>query len=84
MPGCLGLEIVVVATRLCFPLPGLPGTVADVPSVIVRCPPLKAYSPERQSRAARELRALAKGSGVAVMVSDYGTLRAKCRASELE
>lgn len=49
-------------------------------AVVTRCPALKQYSPEFQRRVAREVRALAAGSGVAQLVADYGTLRARCRA----
>lgn len=48
----------------------------------VRCPPLPAYAAEMQKDAARELRGLPAGSTTRRLVSDYGTLRARCRASE--
>lgn len=43
------------------------------------CPPLVDYSAERQTLAAKELRALPKGSELAKLVVDYGKLRAACR-----
>ncbi len=48
--------------------------------VTVQCPPLQDYTPAQQKQAAKELRALPKGSQVGGLVSDYGTLRARCRA----
>jgi len=46
----------------------------------VRCPPLVQYERQVQSAAAAELRGLPPGSAVARLVTDYGTLRARCRA----
>lgn len=46
------------------------------------CPPLVAYPPAAQSRAAAELRALPKGSPLAVMIVDYGKTRDACRATK--
>lgn len=43
------------------------------------CPPLVDYSAERQTKAAKELRALPKGSELANMIVDYGQLRRTCR-----
>jgi hypothetical protein len=43
------------------------------------CPPLVNYSAERQTLAAKELRALPKDSEIAKLVVDYGKLRAACR-----
>jgi len=43
------------------------------------CPPLVDYSAERQTLAAKELRALPKGSELANMIVDYGKLRRACR-----
>ena len=51
-------------------------------AVIARCPPLKAYGPQWQAEAARELRALPPSSRVAQGFADYGALRARCRAYE--
>jgi hypothetical protein len=44
-----------------------------------RCPPLVDYSAERQTKAAKELRLLPKGSELANMIVDYGQLRRTCR-----
>lgn len=49
-------------------------------AVVTRCPPLKKYSLEFQKQVASEVRAMIQGSGAAVMIADYGTLRARCRA----
>ena len=43
------------------------------------CPPLVDYSAERQTKAAKELRSLPKGSELANMIVDYGQLRRSCR-----
>lgn len=43
----------------------------------VRCPPLVTYDRATQAQAAAELR---KGSPLAGMIADYGTLRDRCRA----
>lgn len=48
----------------------------------VRCPPLAAYAPDVQRRAAAELRRLPPGSDLARLTADYGTMRARCRAIE--
>ncbi len=45
----------------------------------VTCPPLVDYSAERQTKAAKELRSLPKGSELANMIVDYGQLRRTCR-----
>jgi hypothetical protein len=47
--------------------------------LVLRCPPLKAYSADWQKQAAGELRALPPGSRLPRGV-DYATLRARCRA----
>lgn len=44
------------------------------------CPPLVAYSPEEQARAADSLEALPPGAALRKMIDDYGTLRAMIRA----
>lgn len=45
----------------------------------VTCPPLVYYSAERQTKAAKELRALPHDSEIAKFISDYGQLRRTCR-----
>ena len=49
---------------------------------LVRCPPLVAYPPALQDRAADELALLPPGAATLQMIADYATLRAKCRAIE--
>jgi hypothetical protein len=46
------------------------------------CPPLVAYKAEAQRQAARELRALPKGSALATMIVDYKKTRDACRATK--
>lgn len=75
--GCLGLEIVIVATRLCLGAESAPET-----SVIVRCPPLVEYSKDDQAAAARDIERLGRPSAASKMVSDYGRLRKQCRVVE--
>lgn len=48
----------------------------------VRCPPLVEYDGDTQKRAADQLRALEPRSPVRKLVTDYGDLRARCRALE--
>jgi len=50
-----------------------------VGAIYTQCPPLKTYSKAQRERAARELRNLAAGSDLAVLISDYGKLREACR-----
>lgn len=48
----------------------------------LRCPPLVEYDRDTQKRAADQLRAIEPRSPVRQMVTDYGDLRARCRAIE--
>jgi hypothetical protein len=71
MPNCIGLAL------------GLALLWCDMPqgqSVLVRCPPLRDYPADVQRAAARDLRRLGSSSAAAKLISDYGTLRERCRA----
>ena len=46
------------------------------------CPVLKKYTTEQMKQAASELKSLPTESQIAVMVTDYGKLRAACRIAE--
>lgn len=48
----------------------------------VHCPPLAVYSERVQKEAADELRRLPAGSPTRRLITDYGTIRARCRALE--
>lgn len=67
---------------LCIGLLIMACTTEPVRAPAVRCPPLAAYSAETQRRASAQLRALPPGSDLARLVTDYGTMRARCRAIE--
>lgn len=53
---------------------------ATAPSAANLCPTPRTYTPDEQSRAARELTALPAGSILAEMIADYGRERAELRA----
>jgi hypothetical protein len=58
------------------------GQTLTLAVVTVKCPPMTQYPADMQKQAAAELRALPAGSAVGMLVNDYGTQRAKCRAYE--
>ena len=62
-----------------LPLILIAGSFSGCQTTSGGCPPLVHYSAERQTKAAKELRALVKGSELAHMIVDYGKLRAACR-----
>lgn len=51
-----------------------------IPPAPSLCPEPKQYSADEEVRAARELLALAAGSSLAEMITDYGRERAELRA----
>ena len=66
--------------RLTLVLTGLVSLSACATVVSDTCPTLFDYSEEVQARAADELDALPEGSALAVLVGDYGVVRAETRA----
>ena len=56
-------------------LAGCAGAGSDV------LPPLKAYSPETQAKAADELEALPEGAVLPMFMADYAVLREQIRAA---
>ena len=82
MARILAALCAAVALSGCAMLQALTEPGATVVIAKVQCPPLKAYTPEFQTKAAEERKALPTGSAVGALVDDYGTTRAKCRAYE--
>lgn len=78
----VALVCAAVALPGCAMLQTLTEPGATVVIAKVQCPPLKAYPPEFQTKAAAERKALPANSAVGTLVDDLGTLRAKCRAYE--
>jgi hypothetical protein len=77
LPICLLPVLALSACQSSGQARGSGGAPGSSPGV---CPPLVAYPRDAQSRAARELRALPKGSPLAAMIVDYGKTRDACRA----
>jgi hypothetical protein len=75
---CWRRRLVVLA--IVANLPSACGTAgSDRPAMAV-CPPVVGYDAEVQERAAAEVEALAEGSAVAELLSDYAVMRQQARA----
>lgn len=79
--GVLALAIVVTSLLTgCSTMSNL--EQAQAREVYNRCPPLKRYTKQQLSMAAKEYDALPDTSYLAVLVTDYGKLRKACRAAD--
>lgn len=55
-------------------------STSSEPIYLVKCPPLVAYPPAMQDKAAEELDAMPPDAATIAMMADYATLRSQCRA----
>lgn len=60
--------------------PVIPATGNPAPVVIVKCVPIKPYTPQQMKAVGAELKALPAGDPLAQFITDYGTERAALRA----